>query len=146
MKKILLSLLCALALAGCTGANTSFNTIQVSGAEEAFPADYQLRARRYLAEQDLAGVQISYPRTVVGETAFSPRRWYVCLDGLAPPAPPTRRAKPLLEAALNLARPDVAADDYQVILILRASGSTAAIKGFDAPLCGDGRYEALAAG
>jgi len=87
MKKILLSLLCALALAGCTGANTSFNTIQVSGAEEAFPADYQLRARRYLAEQDLAGVQISYPRTVVGETAFSPA--LVCVPGWAGAARPT---------------------------------------------------------
>ena len=146
MHRFSVSLLCALALAGCAGANTSLSTVQVSGAEEAFPADYQGRALHYLAGQDIAGVQISYPRTVVGETAFSPKRWYVCLDGLAPPVPPSTRIKPVLDLAMDLARRDQTPAAYHVILILRASGSTTAITGFDAPLCADGRYEALAAG
>lgn len=146
MKKILLTMLCALALAGCTGANTSLNTLQVSGVEEAFPADYQARARRHLGEQAMAGVQISYPRTVVGETAFSARRWYVCLAGLAPPGAPPSSAKPVLEAAIDLVRPEADLGVYHTILILRPSGSTTAITGFDAPLCAGSRYEPLAAG
>mgnify|MGYP003635642175 CR=1 FL=1 len=138
-------MLCALVLAGCTGANTSLNTVQLSGAEEAFPADYQARALRYLGEQDRAGIQVSYPMTAVGETAFSARRWYVCLAGLTPPAPPSTRLKPLVEMATDVVRPNPNPTVYHVILILRPGGSTTAIKGFDAPLCADARYEALAA-
>lgn len=145
MKKILVILACALALYGCAGANTSLNTIQVSGGEEAFPADYQARALAYLGEQGPAGVQVSYPQTVVGETAFSARRWYVCLTGVTPPRPPVPRLRPLVDMAMNPGQPYRTAERYHVILILRPGGSTTAIKGFDAPLCADARYEALAA-
>ena len=133
-------------MAGCTGANTGINTIQVSGAEEAFPADYQARARRYLAGQSAtgAGVQVSYPRTVVGETAFSPRRWYVCLTGMVPPAPAPQRIKPVLEGLVDSARG--ASGVYHVVLILRPGGTATAVTGFDSPLCTDGRYARLAGG
>lgn len=145
MNKFVVSVLCALALAGCTGPNASLNTIQVSGAEETFPADYAARARRYLAGlepagQSRAGLQISYPRTVVGSTAFDARRWYVCLDGVVPSAPPSTRMRPVLD----LWQP--APDRYHVILILRPGGSTTAVTGFDSPLCAGARYEPLAAG
>ena len=146
MRKIWVSLLCILALAGCAGANTSLNTLQVSGAEEAFPADYQLRAQRYLTGQESAGVMVSYPRTVVGETAFSARRWYVCLTGLPPNAPQPDTLRPLLSAAFDRAESGATEGVYTVILILRPGGSTSALMGYDSPLCADGSYEALAAG
>lgn len=135
-----------LGLTGCSGgSNSSISTLQFTGAEEPFPADYAARAARYLGEERTPGVLVSYPRSVVGETAVSPRRWYVCLSGVQPPGPPPSRAKPVLEAAFDLFRPGAARGVYNVIVFLRASGTASALRGFDSPLCADGRYEALPA-
>lgn len=145
MLRLLLTLACAAALACCSGANTGVSNLQFSGAAEPFPADYQARVLRYLGEQSGAGVSVSYPQTTVGETALSPKRWYVCVRGTTPPGPPPTRLKPVLEAAHDLLRSRADPRSYDVVLVLRPSGTVSAIKGFDAPLCADGRYEALSA-
>jgi hypothetical protein len=145
MLRVLLTLVLVGAIAGCSGANTALHNVQFSGAAEPFPTDYAARALRYLGAQPTAGVSVSYPQTTVGETALSPKRWYICLTGLMPPGPPSSTAKPLLDAAFDLARRDSSQGIYEVILVLRASGTVSALKGFDSPLCADGRYEALAA-
>lgn len=88
---------------------------------------------------------VSYPQATVGETALSPKRWYVCLSGVQPPGLPPTSAPPLLDAATALVQPGSRRGVYHVLLILRASGTVSALKGYDSPLCADGRYEALAA-
>ena len=145
MLRILLILACAAALAACSGANSGVSTLQFSGAAEPFPSDYQARVLRYLGEQPATGATVSYPQTTVGETAFSPKRWYVCLHGLAPSGPPPTRLKPVLELAHDLVASRPVSGVYEVVLVLRASGTVSAIKGFDSPLCASGRYEALPA-
>lgn len=145
MVRLSLLLAFVMLLGGCSGSNTGLQNLQFSGEAEAFPADYSARALRYLGAQMGPGVAVSYPRTIVGETALSPRRWYICLRGLAPPEPAPRAAKPLLEAAVDLMQSGSGEGVYDVIVILRASGAVSAIKGFDAPLCAGGRYEALLA-
>lgn len=75
-------------LFGCNGANTSLSTIQMSGATERLPPEYAQIATKAIAalpiDPDLT-LSISEPRTVVGTTPLSPRRWYVCASGIASP-------------------------------------------------------------
>ncbi|MBU1307422.1 MAG: hypothetical protein KKF33_18110 [Alphaproteobacteria bacterium] len=59
---------------------------------------------------------------------------------------PATKTKPLLDLMGNLTQPGQSRGIYEVVIILRANGSSAQIKGFDAPLCADGRYETLPVG
>ena len=142
MRLVLMILASALALWGCSGVNTSINTLQFSAAAEPFPVDYQSRALRYLSDRGPVGVQVSYPQTLLGETVFSPQRWYVCLIGLPPPAASGVGAR----AAARDMKPVTYSGIYHEVLVLRANGTASAIRGFDSPLCASGRYEGLSVG
>ncbi|MBS3847105.1 hypothetical protein KD146_00205 [Devosia sp. BSSL-BM10] len=145
LSRLSLTLSLCLTIAACSGANTGLHNIQFSGAAEAFPADYQVRARRYLGAEAGLTVAVSYPRLTLGETALSPKRWYVCLRGLEPTGSAPDGFRPVLEIAENMMSAQSRPGTYDVVLVLRASGTSTAIKGYDSPLCREGRYEVLAA-
>ena len=140
-----ISILLLVSLAsGCASTNTAMHNLQFSGAAETFPADYNERAAKYVAELPVGGsLIVSYPEMTLGETATSPKRWYVCVRGLAPQLPVETGLKPVLETVEGMLGPKQGGPIYEVILIMRDSGVTSAIKAFDSPLCRAGRYEGL---
>lgn len=128
----------AVLLAGCAGPNTDIRNVQFSGAENSLPVDYLGRAARAVDGLPTApGVEVTFlpPRTVVGVTAFSPKRWYVCAEGLASPGPKPSGTKPIshfTDEWLFGARPQ---GRYDVIVFFNESGLTSLLKGYDAQLC-----------
>lgn len=128
----------AVLLAGCAGPNTNIRNIQFSGAENPLPSDYLERAAKAVAGLPIgpnARLTFSEPRTLVGKTAFSPRRWYVCAGGILSPGPKPVSAKPLFELAdeaLFGAHPQ---GRYDVAVIFDQAGLTSLWKGHDAELC-----------
>ena len=133
-------------LAGCSSGLPGPQSVQVSGAQEPFPADYKARALRVLGDAAGPGMSISYPQLTLGESAFGPRRWYACVRGVATTTEPSSKLKPVLDFAGDAMRPAATAGIYEVIVILRGNGSASQIKTFDSPLCASGSYEPLAAG
>lgn len=129
---------------GCASTNSAMHNLQFYGDAETFPADYNQRAAKYVAGLPVGGrLTISYPEMTLGETAASPKRWYVCVRGLAPQLPVETGLKPVLETVEGMLDPKQGGPIYEMILIMRDSGVTSAIKTFDSPLCGAGRYEGL---
>lgn len=82
MKRCVLAAVALSALAGCTTANHSIGSVQFNSEAEAFPNNYREVALRMVeGRETIAPLQISEPLTMVGETVFSPMRWYVCISG-----------------------------------------------------------------
>lgn len=125
-------------LAGCTGPNTDIRSIQFTGTENALPVDYldlAVRAVDGLPIVSGSKVTFSRPRTVVGVTAFSPKRWYVCAEGIASPGPKPSGIKPVshfTDEWLFGARPQ---GRYDVIVFFNEVGMTSLLKRYDAQLC-----------
>lgn len=133
-----LILAAGLILAGCTGPNTDIRNIQLSGAENDLPVDYRDRAARAVAGLPLAdGAKISFsePRTIVGATAFAPKRWYVCARGIQSPGPKPVGKKPLLQIADEMLLGATPRGRYDVVVIFDQAGLTSLWKGYDAGLC-----------
>jgi hypothetical protein len=146
MIRVISILLIAGLASGCASINTAIHNLQFSGDAETFPADYNERAANYVAELPVGGsLSVSYPEMTLGETATSPKRWYVCVRGLAPQLPVETGLKPVLEAVEGVLDPGQGGPRYEVILIMRDGGVTSPIKAFDSPLCRAGRYEGLKA-
>ncbi|WP_224703616.1 hypothetical protein [Devosia aquimaris] len=146
MARLLIVSMLVACLAGCSGTMPGPQSIQVSGAEEAYPADYKARALRALGDAASPGMSISAPQLTIGESAFGPKRWYVCVRGVATTAKPPTKLKPVLDLAGDVMRPAASTGLYEVIVVLRGNGSASQIKTFDSPLCASGSYEPLAAG
>lgn len=144
MIRFLSTLLLVSLVFGCASTNTALHNLQFSGDAETFPADYQERAAKYVADLPAAGsLIVSYPETTLGVTAPGPKRWYVCIRGLEPQTEAETGLKPVLEMVEGMLSPRSGGPIYEVILIMRDSGVTTAIKAFDSPLCRAGRYESL---
>lgn len=127
-----------LALAGCAGPNTDIRNLQFSGASAPLPADYRVRAAQAVADLPIeAGgvVTFSEPKTIVGQTAFSPKRWFVCARGIAPAGPKPGGIKPLAQTIESWVAPPQSSGRYDVMVIFTAAGLTSLYKSFDAPLC-----------
>lgn len=131
-------LVAAVLLAGCAESNTNIRNIQFSGAENTLPPDYLDRAAKAVAGLTIAPNArrtFSEPRTLVGKTAFAPKRWYVCAVGLLSPGPKPVSAKPLFEfidEALFGAHPQ---GRYDVAVIFDQAALTSLWKGYDAQIC-----------
>jgi hypothetical protein len=146
MRAIILAL-AMFALAGCAGQNTSIATLQFSGSSEKFPDNYQVEAARVVATRVVADgeqVRISRPQPILGTTAFSPKRWYVCILGLAGPARPNR-IPPIYDAVMNAADPASNAGVYNLVLVFNEGRRPSVKTGYDSPLCRNAAYEALTA-
>jgi len=128
-----LAALLLLPVAGCTDFAPSVGGAQFSGAVLPLPADYRAIVGRAAAKFKVApgqSLQISEPKTTVGVTALDPRRWYVCLAGVQPPAPRPGQAAP--------------AGRYDVIAILEPIGPPGILHGYDSPLCRDATFSPFA--
>lgn len=137
MRSIILAAM-LLGLAGCSGPNTDIRNIQFSGDTAPLPADYHARATQAVAGLPKVGdgaVTFSAPRTVVGQTAFAPKRWYVCAQGIAAPGPKPRGVKPISQFIDDWVAPPKSSERYDVIVIFNAAGLTSLHKSFNAPLC-----------
>ena len=144
MIKIVPILVLVSLMSGCSSTNTAIHNLQFSGDAETFPVDYNARAASYVAKLPAAGsLSVSYPETTLGETATSAKRWYVCVRGLQPQIPTPTGLKPVLELVEGMVDPGPENPIYELILVMRDSGSTSAIKAFDSALCKTGRYESL---
>ena len=138
MQKISGLMVLSLLLASCTGPNTNISTLQLSGSTQQLPANYQelaIKAVEGLPVLPGQAATLSEPRTIVGTTAFSPKRWYVCAYGLAGPAPKPTTPKPVLTMVDELFAPPQSDGRYDVIVVFSALGHTSLIKSYDAVLC-----------
>jgi len=127
-----------LALAGCAGPNTDIRNIQFSGDTAPLPTDYQARAAKAVADLPIApGATLTFsePRTVVGQTAFSPKRWYVCARGIAAPGAKPQGVKPITQFLDEWFAPAQSEGRYDVVVVFTAAGLTSLHKSFDAQLC-----------
>lgn len=146
MTRLLIASILMVCLAGCSSIVPGPQSLQVSGAQEAFPDDYKARALRVLGAEAGPGMSVSAPQLTLGESAFGPKRWYVCVRGVATTTKPSTKLKPVLDMVGDLGRNAAQSGIYEVIVLLRGNGSASRINGFDSPLCTTGRYEALAVG
>lgn len=125
-------------LSGCNGPNTSLSTIQMSGATEPLPPNYVQIASKAVNELPIeAGSTLSFskPRTIVGATMFSPRRWYVCASGIGSPGSKPVATKPVISYVDDWIAPPLSEGRYDVIVVFSSGGRTSLIKSFDAVLC-----------
>lgn len=128
-------------LAGCTAQNTSFNRLQFSGDVTPFPEHYQAEAARAVinAGGTVRTAQVSYPQKTLGESVFSPQRWYSCVRGL--PAPKIRAGRlPKVEKAIAgwLGSP---AGTFDTVLFFSGNGRMPSVRsGLDSPLCADAEF------
>ena len=87
MVRALTAVLLAGLLGGCTTTTISFSNGQLNGASEPFPSNYLHGAAVAVAGLPIAPSQrlaVSYPQLTFGVTAIDPKRWYACVEGLAP--------------------------------------------------------------
>jgi hypothetical protein len=134
------------AISGCTGDNLSINTLQLSGEVAPFPSDYRTVSIGAVAGRPLADgktLQVSHPQTIVGNTAFDPKRWYVCIRGIKAPSALPVKSKPLWQSVEDAVAPPTTNGIYEVIIILDSDASTSILEAFDAGLCKDVTYEPL---
>jgi hypothetical protein len=125
LQKLLLTTALAGLLAGCADTNTGLNNLQFSGDSQAFPANYRDVAAHAMAGIPVAAgktLEVSYPQPLLGTTATDPKRWYVCVRGLATP---------------------VTTGIYEAIVIINAPYPPAVTEAFDAALCKTGTYAPL---
>lgn len=142
-RTLVIALAAAALLGGCV--NSSINTLQFSGATEPFPADYNAAAAKEIKARKIvaSGLQVSYPRTVLGETPFSPKRWYLCVLGVPTSKTPATAWPNLTQLAENALRRTPAPGVFDLLLFLHAGQTPGSVEAFDAELCRDGVYEPL---
>jgi len=69
-------------LTGCAPHEFGMSQMQLNGETEQLSESYQDRAVDAVgAKLSLANAQISAPAMMVGDSMFSPRRWFVCILG-----------------------------------------------------------------
>jgi hypothetical protein len=134
-----------LILVGCSSGIVSPHTLQFSGATLAYPENYQVEAARIVRDRraDPEFARLSEPQPTIGETAFSPKRWYVCIRGIPASTPKSTALPPLTEMVENLYSPETGV--YDVLLIFSGRERPSVREGYDSPLCRDQKYQAITA-
>lgn len=132
-------------VAGCSGQNMSFNRLQFSAETVPFPDHYQAEAARVVAKRggDLPNTQVSYPREVLGASAFGPRRWYSCIRGLPGPTPVAGRLLNVEDTIGIWTGHHTRV--FDIVLFYSSEGRASVQSGFDSPLCRDAAFEAITA-
>ncbi|UXN73116.1 hypothetical protein N8D56_19225 [Devosia sp. A8/3-2] len=139
MKNLLLAAAAAVSITGCTAPNTNLSTMQLSGATWALLPNYRdiaAKAVAHLPVAEGAALVFSELRNMLGETIFSPKRWYACVAGVKPPAPkPTPKTVPVVTRVTDWIAPPETHGRYDVIVILNDKGHTSLRRTFDSELC-----------
>jgi hypothetical protein len=134
-------------LLGCSNHNVSPHTLQFSGDTVAYPEKYQAEAARIVRDRkaDPGFARISEPQLTLGETAFSPKRWYVCVRGISAPKPKSNRPPPAAEIVERWITSRQPARIYDVLMIFSGRERPSVREGFDSPLCRDQTYVPITA-
>lgn len=129
-------------LLGCSNHNVSPHTLQFSGENVAFPENYQVEAARIVRDRkaDPEFARVSEPQPTLGDTAFSPKRWYVCVRGIPAPKPNSTRPPPVSEVVENWITSRQPSGVYDVLLIFSGRERPSAREGYDSPLCRDQNF------
>lgn len=139
MRHLLLAAAAALSIAGCTAPNTNLTTMQLSGATTPLPPNYQDIAAKAVADLPVAegaALAFSEPRNMLGETVFSPKRWYLCVAGVQPPSPkPAPKTVPVFTRVTEWVAPPQTHGRYDVIVIFNDKGHSSLRRTFDSELC-----------
>jgi hypothetical protein len=132
-------------LVGCSNHNVSPHTVQLSGETLAFPDNYEVEAARLVRDRgaDPEFARVSEPQPTLGETVFSPKRWYVCVKGVPAPTPKSAALPPVTELVEQVFSPE--AGVYDVLLIFSGRQRPSVREGYDSPLCRDQSYRAIKA-
>lgn len=145
MKQIFVAAIAALALSGCQTVNHSVGSAQWNFDTQAYPEDYREAAARAVAGRstiDGSDLLISQPNTMVGQHAFAPMRWYVCVRGIEPRGTPSQ-IYPLQRAIDDWIDPPLSADPFDVIVIFEDGKDWRTVQGFNSRLCRDAEFERL---
>ncbi len=136
----------AATLAGCSGHNMSPHTVQFSGDTIPFPVNYESEAAKVIRERggDLSTARVSEPKPTLGVTAFSPKRWYVCVKGIPAPQPRASGLLPLDEMVDGWLTHKSGEQSYNVLLFF-SSQTASRREGYDSPLCRDLDYREIKA-
>ena len=137
----------AVILAGCSGHNLSPHTLQFSGDTLPVPANYEREAARIVRDRgaEPATVRVSEPQTTLGVTAFSPKRWYVCVKGIPAPQGKPQGPLPIDETVGGWLTPGSDDASYDVLLIFSGAPTPSVREGYDSPLCRNLNYHAITA-
>ena len=132
-------------LAGCSGHNVSPHTLQFSGEAIPFPANYEAEAARIVRDRgvDPEAVRISEPQPTLGVTAFSPKRWYVCVRGIPNPQAKSSGLVPIDEMVDAWLAQTSGDGSYDILLFFSGSQTPSVREGFDSPLCRNRDYVAI---
>jgi len=138
MRSVCLSAFIVCLLSGCTGMNSSINTVQLSGEVSPFPKHYQSAAARAVAGRAAAAsLEVSRPKLTVGASIMDPQRWFVCVRGLAPEAPPPVTTKLPWDA--------VQVPEYLLVILFNGERASPLKGSYQAELCRDASFEPLTA-
>jgi hypothetical protein len=133
----------AVALAGCTSASTSTNTLQYADQAPTFPSNYEVEAARLVQQRDAdpGFVRISKPRLTSGATAFSSSQWYVCVRGIPAPAPEQDFIAEMARMVSGAPAAASTARAYDVVLLFSEGQQPAVQEGFELAMCKDAEFE-----
>lgn len=139
----------ALALAsiliGCTGPNTSFSTLQFADESLPFPEHYETEAARVVRDRraDFGAVRLSEPQLTIGAKPTSPKRWYVCLQGV--PQKGRRKRVTLAETLESALGHRTTPTTHYVVLFFSGPGRPHVAEGRGSPLCQNMEFRPLTA-
>lgn len=125
-------------ISGCTGYNQSLQTLQFSSDTDILPADYRKVAESAVSTWSVARgqrLEISQPQTIVGKSPYDPKRRYVCVRGIEPPAIPVPPNKSVLQSVDEWFDPPGAVGVYEIIVVFDGDARPETLGAFDAGLC-----------
>lgn len=147
MIKFLVACSSAAILLGCSNHNVSPHTIQFASDTVSYPENYQVEAARIVRDRkaDPEFARVSEPQPTLGETAFSPKRWYVCVRGIPAPKPKSSSLPPVAEIVESWVTARPAGGVYDVLLVFSGRDRPSVREGFDSPLCQNQTYAPVSA-
>ncbi len=120
--------------------NHSIGSLQFNSETEALPENYAEIAARHVALRPTASpLLISEPNTMIGKNVYSPRRWYVCVRGIAPKGNPSTII-PLTTRIENWLSPPASTDHYDIIVVFQEKLNSFVTEGFDSRLCRNAQF------
>ena len=145
MRTVLAAIAAASVLSACSTVNHSTGSLQLNFAAEPLPENHvEIASEMVNGRATDAPLQISQPRTMIGETPFAPQRWYVCIRGIKAKGSPDDSST-LQRKVEDLFAPKAASGVYDVVVMLRGTERPAVLEGYDSRLCHDAAFQPLQA-
>ncbi|WMT90054.1 hypothetical protein [Pelagibacterium sp. H642] len=145
MRAILAAIAATSLLSACSTVNHSTGSLQFNFDAEPLPENHlELAADAVQGRETDGPLQVSQPRTMIGETPFAPQRWYVCIRGIKAKGTPDESGT-IQSKVEDLFAPRAASGIYDVVVMLRGNERPAVLEGYDSRLCRDAAFPPLRA-